>query len=91
MIIVLVCLRYTRQDEMNEFYTSVRFTRATTSTGATLTQAPGAMPDAHVVDLEVSYPYHEDATKFITEGSDMTELAELRNSCPSLAESDPLP
>lgn len=91
MIIVLVCLRYTRHDEMEQFYTSVRFTHATTSTGATLSQAQKTMPNAHVVDLEISYPYLEGETKFVTGDSAMTELVELRSSCPSLGEHSPLP
>lgn len=82
MIIVLVCLRLSQQDEMERFYTSIRFTATSTTAGGTISHGRRTMPNAHVVDLEISYPYIEDAAKIVTDGTSVIELGELSNRHP---------
>lgn len=82
MIIVLVCLRLSQQDEMERFYTSIRFTATSTTAGGTISQVRRTMPNAHVVDLEISYPYIEEAAKIVTDAPSVIELGELPSKYP---------
>lgn len=68
MIIVLVCLRLTQQDEIELFYSSLRFTQLSAGTRATMPQT--SRTDGHVLakivkdetDFSDAYSIHGEST-----------------------------